>query len=195
MVPAFLLAIEIAVLCIQWGRGYVSVISGGRKRFFWQRGFLPLPKTGEKKKTDKEKSHKGIWRSDAPEASQGQTRDVPGTPGTFGMIYVYINTKGTECHRDRRDIPRDMCRMSPGQTGRTPGGVPPKFFMFIGFFFPQKQGILAKMTNVHSVHKKRGGLLLKLLTMTKMTKMARMVRVTHARALFAENPVCAPPII
>ena len=34
-------------------------------------------------KTDKEKS-KGIWRSDAPEASQGQTRDVPGTPGTFG---------------------------------------------------------------------------------------------------------------
>ena len=27
---------------------------------------------------------KGIWRSDAPEASQGRTRDVPGTPGTFG---------------------------------------------------------------------------------------------------------------
>ena len=25
--------------------------------------------------------------------------------------------------------------MSPGQTGRTPGGVPPKSFMFIGFFF------------------------------------------------------------
>ena len=24
--------------------------------------------------------------------------------------------------------------MSPGQTGRTSGGVPPKFFMFIGFF-------------------------------------------------------------
>ena len=23
--------------------------------------------------------------------------------------------------------------MSPGQTGRTPGDVPPKFFMFIGF--------------------------------------------------------------
>ena len=37
-----------------------------------------------KEKTDKEKPHKGIWRSDAPEASQGQTRDVPGTPGTFG---------------------------------------------------------------------------------------------------------------
>ena len=26
--------------------------------------------------------------------------------------------------------------MSPGQTGCTPGGVPPKFFMFVGFFFP-----------------------------------------------------------
>ena len=37
----------------------------------------------ERKKTDKGKSHKGNWRSDAPEASQGQTRDVPGakTPG------------------------------------------------------------------------------------------------------------------
>ena len=27
--------------------------------------------------------------------------------------------------------------VSPGQTGRTPGGVPPKFFMFIGFFLSQ----------------------------------------------------------
>ena len=30
--------------------------------------------------------------------------------------------------------------MSPGQTGRTPGGVPPKFFMFIVFFsFPKER--------------------------------------------------------
>ena len=36
---------------------------------------------------------------------------------------------------DRRDISRDRWDVSPGQTGRTPGGVPPKFFMFIGFFF------------------------------------------------------------
>ena len=34
--------------------------------------------------------------------------------------------------RDRRD----RWDVSPGQTGRTPGGVPPKFFMFIGFSFP-----------------------------------------------------------
>ena len=27
----------------------------------------------------------------------------------------------------------------PGQTGRTPGGVPPKFFMFIGFFLSPKK--------------------------------------------------------
>ena len=45
---------------------------------------MRVPFSMERKKTDKEKSHKGIWRSDAPEASQGQTRDVPGTPGTFG---------------------------------------------------------------------------------------------------------------
>ena len=31
-------------------------------------------------------------------------------------------------------ISRDRWDVSPGQTGRTPGGVPPKFFMFIGFF-------------------------------------------------------------
>ena len=31
--------------------------------------------------------------------------------------------------------------MSTGQTGHKPGGVPPKFFMFIGFFsFPRKSG-------------------------------------------------------
>ena len=30
--------------------------------------------------------------------------------------------------------------MSTGQTGHKPGGVPPKFFMFIVFFFPQKMG-------------------------------------------------------
>ena len=46
-------------------------------------GGRTLRKSGEKK-TDNGKSHEGIWRSDAPEASQGQTRDVPGTPGTFG---------------------------------------------------------------------------------------------------------------
>ena len=57
----------------------------GKSLFFFPGllAFLAPKKYGEKK-TDKEKSHKGIWRSDAPEASQGQTRDVPGTPGTFG---------------------------------------------------------------------------------------------------------------
>ena len=41
---------------------------------------------------------------DAPEASQGKTRDVPGTPGTFGPICVEIPIQGAECPRDRRDI-------------------------------------------------------------------------------------------
>ena len=39
--------------------------------------------------------------------------------------------------RDRRDISWDRWDVSPGQTGCTPGGVPPKFFMFIGFFLSQ----------------------------------------------------------
>ena len=48
-------------------------------------------KFGEKK-PDKEKSHKGIWRSDAPEASQGQTRDIPGTPAwwTFRIFFIFF---------------------------------------------------------------------------------------------------------
>ena len=50
----------------------------------WTGSVSSTPDYGEKKKTDKEKSHKGIWQSDAPEASQGQTQDVPATPGTFG---------------------------------------------------------------------------------------------------------------
>ena len=45
------------------------------------------------------------------------------------LVQTVINTKGTECPRDRRDISRDRWDVSPGQTG----GVPPKFFMFIGF--------------------------------------------------------------
>ena len=65
-------------------------------------------------------------------------RDVPGTPGTFGPIYVEIHIQGAECPRDRRDRWQDRGQdrwdMSTGQMGHKPGGVPPKSFMFIGFF-------------------------------------------------------------
>ena len=81
----------------------------------------------ERKKPIKEKSHKGIWRSDAPEASQGQTRgrprdtldiwawfmcksilkgqNVPGTDGT------YQGTDGT-CPRNRRDAHQGVSRQN-----------------------------------------------------------------------------------
>ena len=91
----------------------------------------------ERKKKPIKKNHiKEFGGRDAPEASQGQTRDVPGTPGTFGPD-LCVN----QYSRDRMSpgqtghITGQMGRV-PGQTGRTPGGVPPKFFMFIGFFFP-----------------------------------------------------------
>ena len=103
--------------------------------------YRPRPQI-RREKTDKEKSHKGTWPSDAPEASQGQTRDVPGTPGTFGPD-LCVN----QCPRDR---------MSPGQTGhmtgqmgRVPGtdgthtrGCPAKILYVYCFFFfpPTKQG-------------------------------------------------------
>ena len=36
--------------------------------------------------------------------------------------------------------------MSMGQTGHKPGGVPPKFFMFIGFSFPiGKEGLFPRL--------------------------------------------------
>ena len=38
----------------------------------------------ERKKTIKKNHIKQFDGRDAPEASQGQTRDVPGRPGTFG---------------------------------------------------------------------------------------------------------------
>ena len=41
----------------------------------------------ERKKTDKEKSHKGIW-SDAPEASRDKLGMSQGHLGHLGLIYV-----------------------------------------------------------------------------------------------------------
>ena len=57
---------------------------GGLASKLQQSQHLQTRRLSMEKKNDKEKSNKGIWRSDALEASQGQTRDVPGTPGTFG---------------------------------------------------------------------------------------------------------------
>ena len=39
--------------------------------------------------------------------------------------------------------------MSPGQTGRIPGGVPPKFLMFIGFFLSPVSGSLLDHLQKH----------------------------------------------
>ena len=53
------------------GRRLSSVLGGGVR-------------LGEKKKLIKENHIKEFGGRDAPEASQGQIRDVPETPGTFG---------------------------------------------------------------------------------------------------------------
>ena len=50
-----------------------------------RRGVAPVrTSTMERKKPIKKNHIKEFGGRDAPEASQGQTRDVPGTPGTFG---------------------------------------------------------------------------------------------------------------
>ena len=60
------------------------------------------------------------------------------------------------------DISRDRWDVSPGQTGRTPGGVPPKFFMFIGFFFFPKEEMLPNRSswkhNAPNMHVVESGL-------------------------------------
>ena len=66
-------------------------------------------------------------------------RDKLGTSqghlGHLGLIMCKSILKGQNVP-GQKGISPDRWDVSPGQTGRKPGGVPPKFFMFIGFFFP-----------------------------------------------------------
>ena len=66
-----------------------------------------------------------------PEASQGQIRDVPGTPGMFGPMWTFTfkgrNVRGTDGTYDGTD---GTCAQDRWDTHQ--GGVPPKLFMFIG---------------------------------------------------------------
>ena len=57
----------------------------------------------ENKKPIKKNHIKEFGGGNAPGASRGLIRDVPGTPGTLGPIYVEIHIQGAECPRDRRD--------------------------------------------------------------------------------------------
>ena len=75
----------------------------------------------EKKKTIKRNNIKEFGGRNVPEASQGKTRDVPGTPGTLGPIYVEIPIQGAQCPRDRRGhVHRTDGTHTTGQTGHTP---------------------------------------------------------------------------
>ena len=92
----------------------------------------------ERKKPIKKNHIKEFGGRDAPEASQGQTRDVPGTPGIFWAWFVCKsilkgqNVPGTDGTYHGRDV-------SPGQTGHKPGGVPPKIlYVYCFFSFPNK---------------------------------------------------------
>ena len=86
-------------------------------------------------KTDKEKSHKGIWWWEIPRERPGDKFGTSqGHPGRLGRFMWKFTFKG----QNVRGRWRDRWDMSTGQTGHKPGGVPPKFFMFIGFSFPSK---------------------------------------------------------
>ena len=115
-------------------------------RPFFEKAGLSLVrgKYGEQK-TDKEISHKGIWRDGMPRERPGDkfgtSQGHPGRLGRFMWKFTFRgqNVRGTDgtCPRDRRD-------MSTGQMGHKPGCVPPKFFMFIGFSFPSKRSHRAR---------------------------------------------------
>ena len=91
------------------------------------------------KKPIKKNRIKEFGGRNAPEASQGKIRDVPGTPGTFGPLYVEIPIQGSRG------------RMSAGQTGHMTGQMghvhgtdgthtrvcPAKILYVYRLFFPQ----------------------------------------------------------
>ena len=89
----------------------------------------------ENKKPIKKNHIKEFGGRNAPEASQGQIRDVPRTPGTFGPIFVEIPIQGAECPRDRWDI-------STGQMGHFhvchTGVSRQNSLCLLFFFFPQR---------------------------------------------------------
>ena len=91
----------------------------------------------ERKKPIKKNHIKEFGGRDAPKASQGQTRDVPGTPGTFGPD-LCVNPYW----RDRTS-PGQTGHIT-GQTGRVPGtdgthttGCPVKILYVYWFFLSQ----------------------------------------------------------
>ena len=87
-------------------------------------------------KTDKEMSHKGIWWSGSvPGINSGTSQEHPGQLGRFmwKLTFKGQNVRGTDGTDDGTD---GTC---PQDRWDTPGGVPPKFFMFIGLFLSRRK--------------------------------------------------------
>ena len=91
--------------------------------------------TFREKRTDKQRSHKGIRRSACLRSVPGKVWGrVPGHPGRPDLIYVQFHIDWTECLRDKRDI-------STGQTGHVhemvavqKWGCPAEFLYVTGVF-------------------------------------------------------------
>ena len=89
----------------------------------------------KQQKTDRQRTHKGNWWSvclgSVPGTVWGR---IPPAIRRPDLIYVQFHMDWTECPRDRRDIFHGTKRdgMVAPLRSRS-GGVPPNFFMFIGF--------------------------------------------------------------
>ena len=83
----------------------------------------------------KGKSHKGIWWLECPGSvpgiNSGRPRD---NPGRLGRLIWKSQFKGQNVHGTDGTYHGTDGTCPPGQTGFTPGGVPPKFFNFHCFF-------------------------------------------------------------
>ena len=111
--------------CLEWIWGVLC--------FLVLRPRRPATATGHEEKPINKNHIKEFGGRNALEASQGKFRGA----GRWGQFMWKFQFKG---QNDRRDIWRDRWDMSMGQTGHTPGGVPPKLFMFIGSFVTTATG-------------------------------------------------------
>ena len=63
-----------------------------------------------------------------------------GHPRRLGRFMWKFTFKGQNVRGTDGTCPRDRWDMSTGHMGHKPGGVPPKFFLFIGFFLSRVEG-------------------------------------------------------
>ena len=95
----------------------------------------------ENQKPIKKNHIKEFGGGNAPGASRGYIRDVPGTPGTFGPIDVEIHIQWGRMSAGQTGQMTGQMGHVHGTDGSQTGGCPAKIlYVYWFFFFPNKRG-------------------------------------------------------